>query len=183
MSKSKGEKGEDSDGKRNWGKKRVAVPDGPWIRRPLGGLNNSFEKDFCSDAESPIPLGILFVSSVFSIFAILVVLSCLLHFSSSFADGMDEDEEEDNCAFPCPFVAFTAWLLKLKYWLPAMPSPSNVTVSASLASFSYPPKIPNSFTSFILSHNSNWFFTETFVPELVTFSEVLVLFLSLFLFL
>ena len=86
----------------------------------MGGLNNSFEKDFCRDTESPIPLGILFVSSIFSIFVISVVLLSL------FADGLeeDEDEEEDevedekeegNCSFTCPFMAFTVWPLKLKY--------------------------------------------------------------------
>ena len=85
----------------------------------MGGLNNSFEKDFCRDTESPIPLGILFVSSIFSIFVISAVLSSL------FADGLEEDEDEDeeedeedeggNCTFSCPFMAFTVWLLKLKY--------------------------------------------------------------------
>ena len=106
MSKSKGEKEEDSNGRRKEGKNGVAVPDGPWIRRPLGGLNNSFEKDFCRDAESPIPLGILFVSSIFSTLETLVMLSCLLFFSLSFAEGTEEDEVED-CKFSCLFVAFT----------------------------------------------------------------------------
>ena len=85
----------------------------------MGGLNNSFEKDFCRDTESPMPLGILFVISIFSIFVISAVLSSL------FADGLEEDEDEDeeedeedeggNCTFSCPFMAFTVWLLKLKY--------------------------------------------------------------------
>ena len=75
--------------------------------------------DFCRDTESPMPLGILFVISIFSIFVISAVLSSL------FADGLEEDEDEDeeedeedeggNCTFSCPFMAFTVWLLKLKY--------------------------------------------------------------------
>ena len=79
------------------------LPAGPCIRSPLGGLNNSFEKDFCREEDSPIPLGILFVLSVLSLFVIVVVVACWLLFSLLLVDGTREEEEEEEDGADCTF--------------------------------------------------------------------------------
>ena len=78
------------------GRRESGVPAGPWIRSPLGGLNNSFEKDFCRDEESPIPLGTPSILSIlFATVTVVVLVSCLFVFLL-FADGNREEDEEEE---------------------------------------------------------------------------------------
>ena len=59
-------------------------------------MNNSLEKDFCRDEESPIPLGTPFILSVLFATVIVVVLVSWLFVCLLFADGNREDEEEEK---------------------------------------------------------------------------------------